>query len=265
MPNMNSPEPPVLGGIHHLKLPVSDLEHSTKWYSAVLGARRLTQLDHRRPDGTLFAVILEVPGLEAPVELRLDPATAGALDGYDFLTLAVEDRAALDGWIAHLDALGIPHSPPIVALVGWLLVVPDPDGLRLRIYTSQPHGLDVSRVEFDSPWLSIGPTAPSAAAGAAPERVVCFVARLRALPGGADELQPLLHSLAQATRQETGCLVYRVHRAQDEPDTFVVYEEWAGQAALTAHQNTAHMQTFRKTAGHLIDGPPHTEPLTPCD
>jgi len=151
---MNLPKRPEFGGIHHVKLPVADLDRSARWYSDVLGARRLTELDHRRPDGTLFAVILDVPNLGTKLELRLDPATAKALGEYDFLTLAVQDRAALDRWIEHLDNLGVDHSPPVVALVGWLLVVPDPDGLRLRFYTTEPHGLDISRVEFDSPWIA---------------------------------------------------------------------------------------------------------------
>lgn len=142
---------PTPSGIHHIKLPVTDLERSVRWYAAVLGASRLTQLDHRRPDGTLFAVILDVPGLGTRLELRLDPATATALAGYEFLTLAVDDRAALDRWITHLDSRGITHSPPVVALVGWVLVIPDPDGQRLRLYTIAPHRLDADRIEYDSP------------------------------------------------------------------------------------------------------------------
>jgi hypothetical protein len=39
-------------------------------------------------------------------------------------------------------------------------VVPDPDGLRLRCYTTDPHGLDISRVEFDSPWIATYPAIP---------------------------------------------------------------------------------------------------------
>jgi len=151
---MSLPTRPKIGGIHHLKLPVTDLERSARWYSEVLGAQRLTELDHHRPDGALFAVILDVPNLGTKLELRLDPATADALGEYDFVTLAVEDRAALDQWIEHLDGLGVRHSPPVVALAGWLLVVPDPDGLRLRLYTTEPHGLDLSHVEFDSPWIT---------------------------------------------------------------------------------------------------------------
>ena len=98
---------------------------------------------------------LSLPG--ARLELRLDPATATALEGYEFLTLAVDDRAALELWITHLDTLGITHSPPVAALVGWVLVIPDPDGRRLRLYTTAPHGLDAARIEYDSPWLSTGP------------------------------------------------------------------------------------------------------------
>lgn len=59
---MSSFANPAHGGIHHLELPVTDLARSTDWYRAVLGARRLPDLDHRRGDGTLFAVILDVPG-----------------------------------------------------------------------------------------------------------------------------------------------------------------------------------------------------------
>ncbi|MFF1909729.1 VOC family protein [Kitasatospora sp. NPDC058218] len=159
---MNPTTAPPYTGIHHLKLPVTDLERSARWYTAVLGARRIEALDHRRPDGTLFAVILDAPGLGTRIELRLDPATCAALNGYEFLTLAVEDRTALDRWTAHLDALGVPHSPPVVALAGWLLVVPDPDGLRLRLYTNAPHGLGPEHVEYDSPWLAPAQPGPVA-------------------------------------------------------------------------------------------------------
>ncbi|MEV4506388.1 VOC family protein [Streptomyces klenkii] len=219
---MNPAARPVPSGIHHIKLPVTDLERSAQWYGAVLGARRLTELDHRRPDGTLFAVILDVPGLGTRLELRLDPATAVAVTGYDFLTLAVEDRAALDEWITHLDSLGVPHSPPVVALVGRLLVIPDPDGQRLRLYTTAPHGLDASRVEYDSPWLSTGPASAGAHDGETrPRSITTITART-----GADrELESLLTEFAATTRQETGCLAFRVHRSEQAPGTFIVYEE----------------------------------------
>jgi quinol monooxygenase YgiN/catechol 2,3-dioxygenase-like lactoylglutathione lyase family enzyme len=259
---MSTLHAPAHAGIHHIKLPVSDLERSTDWYGAVLGARRLTELDHRRPDGALFAVILDVPRIAGKVELRLDPKTAGALDGYDFLTLSIEDKDALDRWAAHLDALGIQHSPPIVAMVGWLLVVTDPDGLRLRFYTTRPHGLDPSRVEFDSPWLSSGPAAPAKAEA---DTTVCAVAKLTALPGHVGEVRAMMRTVAQATRQEDGCLGYVLHSAKDDRDTVVVYESWASPAAMDAHHKSAHMAAFAKAVSPIVNWPPRAELLTPCE
>ncbi|MET9490666.1 VOC family protein [Nocardia sp. NPDC006630] len=201
---MSAPANPIHRGIHHLKLPVTDLERSADWYRTVLGAHRLTELDHRRADGTLFAVILDVPGFPGRLELRLDPVTAKALNGYDLLTLSVTDRVAIDHWVARLDTLDIPHSPPIVALIGWLLVVPDPDGLRLRFYTTEPHRLGADAVEFDSPWLGAGVVAETASA--AGESAVCAVGRLTALPGYRDRVLARMRSLEDIIRQEDGCL-----------------------------------------------------------
>jgi len=261
---------PAPSGIHHIKLPVTDLERSARWYAAVLGARRLNELDHRRRDGTLFAVVLDVPGLGTRLELRLDPATATALAGYEFLTLAIDDRAALDRWITHLDTLGITHSPPVAALVGWVLVVPDPDpdGQRLRLYTTEPHGLDADRIEYDSPWLSTGPgpesnpTDEGAINNAG--QPLCLVARFTAQPGKGDLLESRLVPLARATRREPGCPAYRVHRSRQEPDAFVVCKEWTGQQALDAHHATSHMNAFRADAADLMTVPPSPEPLVPC-
>jgi quinol monooxygenase YgiN/catechol 2,3-dioxygenase-like lactoylglutathione lyase family enzyme len=261
MNTVNTPQNPAHGGIHHIKLPVTDLERSAAFYGMVLDARRVTELDHRRPDGTLFAVILDVPGLAGRLELRLDPPTAQALNGYDFLTLAIADRSAMNTWVARLDALGVHHSPPIVAMVGWLLVVPDPDGLRLRFYTIEPHELGESAVEFDSPWLGRGPTTEPA--GNEDSSTLCVVAKIKVLPGHADEVRALMHSVAEATRKEDGCLTYRVHRGNDDPNTIVVYESWASPAAIAAHHQTAHMDAFMKAAGSLVDWPPQLEMLTP--
>jgi quinol monooxygenase YgiN len=110
--------------------------------------------------------------------------------------------------------------------------------------------------------LGTGPTAPAEAeAGSA----VCAVAKLTALPGHEDEVQRLVRSVAQATRQEPGCRAYRVHRAKAQPNMVVVYEEWASPAAMAAHQKTPHMGAFKKAAGSLVDWPPQAELLTPCD
>ncbi|MCJ2135585.1 VOC family protein [Methylobacterium sp. J-026] len=144
---------PILLGIHHLKFPVADLDRSLAFYACALRAQRIEAWDHRHADGTLYALILEVPGLGTHLELRLDPIQAARQAGFDPVTLAVRDRAALDGWIAHLDTAGIAHSPVLIAIQAWLIVFADPDGRRLRFYTQETHGLELPP-DDGSPWLT---------------------------------------------------------------------------------------------------------------
>ena len=149
---MSDPRPP-LAGLHHLKVPVTDLDRSRAFYETALGAERIPEADHHREeDGSLYAYILKVPGLGAMIEMRLDPGQARAQAGFDPFTIAVKDRATLDAWAAHLDARGIRHSPVIAAIQAWLIVVPDPDDHRLRLYTLETHGPEIPPDE-DNPWL----------------------------------------------------------------------------------------------------------------
>jgi hypothetical protein len=46
---------PGLVGVHHLKLPVSDLEASIVWYQRVLSAQHLSKFDHVDSSGTRYA------------------------------------------------------------------------------------------------------------------------------------------------------------------------------------------------------------------
>ncbi|MDL5156213.1 VOC family protein [Actinomycetospora termitidis] len=144
---------PPLRDIHHVKLPVTDLTRSIDFYTAVFDAHRLTEADHLDDDGRLYAVILRVPGLSPLVELRLDPEQAAAHAGFDPLTLAVDDRAALEQWAAHLDHLGVEHSDQITAIQAWLVVFADPDGTRLRLYTLEQHGPELP-TNVDDSWIT---------------------------------------------------------------------------------------------------------------
>ena len=147
--------PPPLHGVHHLKFPVSDLDRSLAFYENALGGRRVAAWDHLHQDGTRYAIILEVPGLGTKLELRLDPAQAVAQSGFDPVTIAVQDRAALTAWMDHLDGAGIEHSPLLAAIQAWLVVFVDPDGRRLRLYTLEVHGPELPPDE-DSPWITGG-------------------------------------------------------------------------------------------------------------
>ena len=143
---------PTIAGIHHLKFAVSDLARSTAFYEMVFSATRIKALDHVGRDGVLFAVLLDVPGLGTLLELRLDPANALAQSGFDPFTCTVGTRAELVAWHEHLATLGIRHSSVLVGVSGWLLAFEDLDGRRLRFYTLETHGPELTP-SWDDPWV----------------------------------------------------------------------------------------------------------------
>jgi len=72
-----------------------------------------------------------------------------------------------------------------------------------------------------------------------------LVARYRARAGEGDVVAAALATMAKAVaRDEPDCLDYRAGRSVDNPDEFVLYEEYVGQAALEAHRETAHFQAI---------------------
>ncbi|MFJ5303039.1 VOC family protein [Streptomyces sp. NPDC088350] len=132
---------PELAGIHHVKLPVTDLDRSRDWYGRVLGFK----VTHEFPDadGVVRGVAGEVPGLgDTVLCLRVNSEAAHGCQGFDPVSFGVRDRADVEAWAARLDTLGIPHSPVIEASIGWLLVFNDPDGLDLHLYSWAAHGVD---------------------------------------------------------------------------------------------------------------------------
>jgi quinol monooxygenase YgiN len=75
-----------------------------------------------------------------------------------------------------------------------------------------------------------------------------MLARYRAETGRGDLVEESLKEMAAAVaEEEPGCLVYRASRSLEDPDVFVLYEEYVDQAALEAHRETPH---FRR----LIEG-----------
>ena len=143
---------PPLQGIHHVKIAVSDLDRALHFYETVFGAKRIPEADHHREsDGKLYGYILEVPNLGTKLELRLNPKQAEKHRFFDLLTIAVQDRKALEQWGAYLGEKKIPHSPVIVAIQAWIIVVEDPDQNRLRLYTLETHGRDLKPDE-DNLW-----------------------------------------------------------------------------------------------------------------
>ena len=150
---------PAIAGLHHLKLPVSDLDASLAWYQRVLGAAHLPQFDHFDDAGRRYAVIVGVPGLDVPLELRWAPVAASAIRGYDPINFAAASVEDLDAWVTHLDTEHVAHSGIVSGGVGRLLVFADPDGAYVRISEVPAGGVEnivmpKGNPEPDDPWLA---------------------------------------------------------------------------------------------------------------
>ena len=118
-------------GIHHVKLPVSDLARSREWYERVLGFTVMREFPD--DDGVVRGVGGRLPGAGVPVALRQNAQAAAGNAGFDPVSFAIADRVAAEEWTAHFDALGVRHSGIRGATRGWVVDVYDPDGLTLRL------------------------------------------------------------------------------------------------------------------------------------
>ena len=97
---------PSLSGASHRALTVRDMDAGARWYQRVPGLpddRTSDAFDHRRT-------------------------------GLDHLAFRVADEAELDAWIAHLDELGVPHSPVRVLDLGRFVSFEDPDGIQFELW-----------------------------------------------------------------------------------------------------------------------------------
>lgn len=93
------------------------------------------------------------------------------------------------------------------------------------------------------------------------EGEVQLVAYLVAKPGKKQELIDAISAIVPAVREEPGCIAYTPHVSREHPDTVVMYEVWADQAALDAHAAGANFSGLAARFGKLLAEPLRIEPL----
>jgi quinol monooxygenase YgiN len=70
-----------------------------------------------------------------------------------------------------------------------------------------------------------------------------------------EKVRAIVLELAAQSRKEKGCLSYEVLQNKLEPEVFVLYEEWASDANLNAHNQTPHFHAAVSQAQSLLGKP----------
>ncbi len=122
--------------VHHITLTVTDLSRSTRWYCDVLRGRVVGE----RTSETFERTLVKLPsGLIVGLTRHADTSPLDRFDhvrvGIDHLSLAVDTAEDVRAWIDDLDARGIPHDPLVEASSGTLVVLYDPDGIPVEVYS----------------------------------------------------------------------------------------------------------------------------------
>jgi catechol-2,3-dioxygenase len=124
--------PPLLA-LRNVKVPVTNLAVALDWYGTVLGFRPTKEFPDS--EGVVRGVHGELPGLGGVLALREDPAAARGLGAFAIANFEVADRAALEAWVTHLAELDVAHEPIIDTPRMSLLVICNPDGQEIHLYT----------------------------------------------------------------------------------------------------------------------------------
>ncbi len=127
-----STEPyPAILGVHHVRLPVSQVMRSRDWYRDVFSFEPLLTVEEE--DHVVGVVVGHACGVT--LGLHAAPERALALRGFCVVALSISEVADLTGWSRHLQALQVGYSGPKEGHLGWYIEVPDPDGIVVELHT----------------------------------------------------------------------------------------------------------------------------------
>ena len=85
--------------------------------------------------------------------------------------------------------------------------------------------------------------------------MIVIAGTVRIRPERRDDAVRAVLEMAEATREEPGCLTYRFFADLADPSIFFLFEEWESEDALARHFRTAHMEVFRRRIPDVVAGP----------
>ncbi len=92
---------------------------------------------------------------------------------------------------------------------------------------------------------------------------ITVIAKLKAKAGSEAQVEAAFRDMIGKVRaNEPGTVAYVLHKAAQDPTTFVFYEVYQDQAAFDAHGKTPHMAEMGGKLRGLLDGRPQIDVLT---
>lgn len=89
-----------------------------------------------------------------------------------------------------------------------------------------------------------------------------IIARVQIKDGKNEEFERIFKELTDAVRaNEPDNLLYALHRCRENPNTYVVMEQYTDDAALDAHRQSDHFKTQGAKMGDCLAGAPEIEYL----
>jgi quinol monooxygenase YgiN len=70
------------------------------------------------------------------------------------------------------------------------------------------------------------------------------VARWRPREGQIEKIEAILRELTKEIRREPGNLQFIVNRSHDDPNEFLLYEQYVSEQAFLDHRQTPHFKTL---------------------
>lgn len=124
-------------GLQHIAITVSDLERSTRWYSALFGAGPV--LDEDEESGTFHHTVFALDGgmlfgLHTHNGAESGDRADERRTGLDHISFGLNGSAELEQWQARLDELGIAHGSVKKAHYGSGISFRDPDNIALEFF-----------------------------------------------------------------------------------------------------------------------------------
>ena len=80
-----------------------------------------------------------------------------------------------------------------------------------------------------------------------------IVAKVVARKNCMEAVKAELLKLVEPTRQERGCIEYRLHQDNDDPAVFIFYENWESETCLEQHMNSDHFNAYLCAVEGMIE------------